>query len=438
MTVRQKQVRYNIYAFLLLFFVSLYRQLSLRYMPDDPFRSYILYGCYIILMAVWGISIHARVTQKMMRVYIFLEEAVFFSGLTLRFIQDAFLYEDVLLMRVSGLFIAATCLPVTLLGLYAALGIGRADSYRFPGKWYALLIPVTILLLMTVNDEKYHFFFYIIPEEPQPNLSFHPYIGVFVMYFLAAFFMVIRVSVIYKRNKIINQRRFLYRLIPFFEPIILLVATIPYFVVSLQLIPSLASMEIIELYAKMYYVEVLTWEFYIYVGLVPVNTDYQEIFEHSAAMQIIDNDGNQIVSKNAIRITPDMLNSLKIKGYDMIQSGKELHIHHLSGAYFIWNKDVVILQNTIEELNRSAETLAQEGILLKEELKTKNNETGLMVQNRIYDELTGEVSAQIRLMKEVIKKRDSNEENTKLLQQLLLLGTYGNTDLIAKYNSLLE
>jgi len=40
MTERQRQVRINIAAFLLLFFVSLYRQVSLRYLPDDPFRTY--------------------------------------------------------------------------------------------------------------------------------------------------------------------------------------------------------------------------------------------------------------------------------------------------------------------------------------------------------------------------------------------------------------
>ena len=42
MTERQRQVRINIAAFLMLFFVALSRQVSLRYLPDDPFRTYIL------------------------------------------------------------------------------------------------------------------------------------------------------------------------------------------------------------------------------------------------------------------------------------------------------------------------------------------------------------------------------------------------------------
>ena len=90
MTERQKQIRINIAAFLLLFFVSLYRQISLKYLPDDPFRTYLLYGCYVFLIAVWAVSIHSRVTQKGMRIFLLLESAVVFVGLTIRFLQDTY------------------------------------------------------------------------------------------------------------------------------------------------------------------------------------------------------------------------------------------------------------------------------------------------------------------------------------------------------------
>ena len=46
MSARSKQIRDNVCGFLLLFFVSLYRQLSLRNLPDDGLRTYVLYACY--------------------------------------------------------------------------------------------------------------------------------------------------------------------------------------------------------------------------------------------------------------------------------------------------------------------------------------------------------------------------------------------------------
>ena len=43
MSVRRRQVRINAAAFLVLCLASLYRQLSLRFMPGDFCRTYILY-----------------------------------------------------------------------------------------------------------------------------------------------------------------------------------------------------------------------------------------------------------------------------------------------------------------------------------------------------------------------------------------------------------
>lgn len=425
MTARKKQIRYNIIAFLLLFSVSLYRQISLRYLPNDPFRTYVLYACYVSLTAAWGISIRTRVTQKSMRRFLLMEDAVIFAGLSLRFIQDTFLHKSILLMRVSGLYVAATLLPIVLFGLYAALGIGQADTYRISPTWYFLLAPVLVMLFLTVTDESHHFVCYIIPEEVQPNLYFHPYIGTYLMYGLGISFMIARVYLIYQRNNILNGRPVFRLLIPFAETIILILFTIPYFLNYLQVNPSIAPMEVIEFYAKVYYTEVLTWEFYIYMGLVPVNTDYREIFEHSTvAMQIIGKDDTRILSENASDIPADVLVKLKKETFMISDPGRELHLHTLPYGYFIWSKDISHLQETIDALKQSAEMLAQEGGLLREELKTKNEEAKLLAQNQIYDKLTGDVRNQLKLMKEIIKKQELTPDKRTLLRQLFILGTY--------------
>lgn len=425
MIERKKQIRINIAAFLLLFFVSLYRQISLRYFPDDPFRTYVLYACYVFLIAVWAVSIHARVTQKGMRNFLLLEAAFMLFGLTTRFLQDTFWQENILLTRVSGLYIAATLLPMLLFGLYATLGTGQADSYRIPKKWYGLLIPVVIMVLLIVTDEYHHLVFYIIPSEKQPNLNFHPYIGTFLMAGCGIALMVARVLLIYRKNRFANQGKPLKWLISLIEPLLILVFTFDYFAFSLQIIPALEGKEVIELYAGMYYIEALTWEFYIYMGLVPVNTQYREIFENAAVgMQIIGNDGNRLSSCAAIDVSDKQIQELENKEYIVIEPGKELHAHKFSNGVLLWNKDVSGLQRTIDDLNQSAETLAQDGALLDEEFKTKNQEASLLSKNQIYDELTKEVQGQLRLMKEITKKRSLKDHGDKRLRELVLLGTY--------------
>ncbi len=425
MKEHQRQIRINIAAFLLLFFVSLYRQMSLRYLPNDPFRTYILYACYVFLIGGWAISIYSRVTQKGMRNYLLLEAAVILIGLTIRFLQDTFWQENIQLMRVSGLCVGATLLPIVLLGLYASLGTGQADSYRIAKKWYGLLIPVLIMTYLSITDESRHFMCYIIPEEQQPNLDFHPSTGTFILVAFGIILIVLRVFMIYRRNKSASVNRFFRFLIPFFEPLLMFVFSFEFFVVSLQLIPAFAGKEVIEFYAKIYYIEVLTWEFYIYMGLVPINTQYREIFEHATVgMQIVGNDGGRLFSRTAANLSSEQMQELKDKAYIVTEPGKEIHAHLFADGIFLWNKDVSNLQSTIDELNQSAEMLAQEGALLNEEIKTKNLEASLLSKNQIYDDLTKEVHSQLRMMKEITKKQSFEDQNDKRLRELVLLGTY--------------
>jgi hypothetical protein len=193
---------------------------------------------------------------------------------------------------------------------------------------------------------------------------------------------------------------------------------------SLNLIPAFVNIELIELFAKIYYMEVLTWEFDIYMGLVPVNTEYQSIFEKSTVgMQLIGS-SNRLASHNAACVSSELLEELKEKKYVALEDGLELHLHKLSDGYFLWNKDISLMTKTIDELKGIAEQLDQEGLLLREELRTKNEEAGLSAKNQIYDTLSGEVAGQLRKMKDIIANRERGADQEKNLCMLYLLGTY--------------
>ena len=424
MSVRKRQVRINAAAFLILCLVSLYRQLSLRFMPDDFLRTYILYACYVFLITLWSYSIINRVTQKNMRFYMLCEAGIMFFGLTVRFLQDTFWCGNIPLVRASGLWLAATITPMLLLGLYASFGIGEINQYHIERKWFWLLIPVAFTIFIIVTDEQRHFVFFLDPSEAQPNLMFHPYYGTFLLTAFGVFLMVIRVILIYKRNKGIQESGLLRFFIPCIEPILMVIFSFPYFMTSLNLIPAFVNIELIELFAKIYYMEVLTWEFDIYMGLVPVNTEYQSIFEKSTVgMQLIGS-SNRLASHNAACVSSELLEELKEKKYVALEDGLELHLHKLSDGYFLWNKDISLMTKTIDELKGIAEQLDQEGLLLREELRTKNEEAGLSAKNQIYDTLSGEVAGQLRKMKDIIANRDRGADQEKNLCMLHLLGTY--------------
>lgn len=403
MTAAQKQIKYNLLAFLLLFSVSFYRQASLRLWPGDKCRTYILYACYMILIICWIISIHTRVTQKTMRTFLTLEALVMAAGLTLRFFQDTFWIDDLFLMRVSGLWVEATLLPCMAFGIFAALGIGQSDQYRPPKPWYLLLAVTLAATFISVTDEQRHFLFYIDASEPQPNLNFHPNIGIYLAAAFGMGLMILRIMLIYKRNRTLMNNKFLKWFVPLLEPILVAIFALPFFV------PGWEKTEVIELFARIYYIEVLTWEIYIYLGLVPANTSYAEIFRHATTGMIIQGkDGTTLVSQAALPPGP----------------GCELHQYEFGQGTLFWNKDVTLLHQTIAELNRTAEILAQKGALLSEELKTKNEEARLNAKNQIYDGLTREVQGQLDLMEQLIHSWQMGQDSQTILHHLCLLGTY--------------
>ena len=396
MSIRMKQIRMIISAMLLLIAVSAYRVWSLHYLPHDPFRTYVLYACYVFVFLLWGISIYSRVTQRSMRVWLYLEGSVMLFGLTLRFLQDTFWYRNILLMRVSGLWIAATILLFLLLGMYASLGIGQNDQYFMDHKWFAFLVPVLAATYMIVTDEKRHFVFFIEPAEQQPNLHFHPGQGFFVFFTIGYVMMILRVLIIYRRNRNIHGKGIMRIIIPLFEPIVMLIFTLDYFLISLGIAPWLEGKEILELYAKIYLVEVLTWEFYIFMGLVPVNMEYQSILENSTVGMQILSGSERILSKSAAPVSPE----------------------------FLWYTDTSLLRRTIEDLENSVEQLSQKSTLLEEEYRAEKDRVVVQINNRIYDNLTEEVSGQLQRMKEIIRSRKAGADNEMDLRRLCFLGTY--------------
>ena len=424
MSIRMKQIRMIISALLLLIIVSAYRIWSLNYYPQDPFRTYILYACYVFLFLLWGVSIYNRVTQKFMRIWLYLEGSVMLLGLTLRFLQDTFWFRDILLMRISGLCIAATILPFLLLGMYASLGIGQNDQYFMDYKWFSFLIPVLVSTYMILTDERNHFVFFIDPAEQQPNLSFHPGIGFFVLFAIGYVMMILRVLIIYSRNRNIHGKGIMRIVIPFFEPIVMLLFTLDYFLFSLGIVPWLEGKEILELYAKIYLVEVLTWAFYIFMGLVPVNMEYQSILENATVGMQILSGSEKILSKSAVPVSAQTIKELEKSDFVTLGDGKELHMQTLSDGAFLWYTDTSRLRKTIEDLENSVEQLSQQSTILEEELRARNNMAKTQAQNRIYDELTSEVSVQLQKMKELIHRQDSGYGDVETMRKLCLLGTY--------------
>lgn len=418
MSEHKKSIIWLFVAAGLLFAVSGYRQLSMRYLPEDFLRPYLVWAVYMLLLLRWQYTITTKITQKAMHCHLTAQNIISILYLTVRFVQDAFLYVNIPWMRFTGYFINIAAVFIPLFGLYGAFYLGRPEDYRISKKWYLLLIPACFLSVMALTNEWHHFLYYIVPEEPQPNLYFHPYIGTYIVYIGGLSIISYQVYVIYRRNGTTKSDSLYRKLIPFYEPILLLLFSIPYAATA-----YVVRFELVEYSAGLIFILVLCWELYILVGLIPVNTQYEDVFRRSTvAMQILSSDGERIaVSENAAEITPAMLEALKQNQHFSVTEDVIMHLHQIPGGCMIWQTDLSQINHALRELQRLNAELEEEQDLLAQEIRIQSDEASIQARNDIYDSLSSEVSGQLTLLTELLSKESLSENDWN---RICLIGTY--------------
>lgn len=418
MSERKKSVVRLFAAAALLFAVSAYRQFSIRYWPEDFLRPYLVWAVYMFLLFSWQHTITTKITQKSMRSHLTAQNIVSILYLTVRFVQDAFLYVNIPWMRFTGYFINIAAVFIPLFGLYGAFYLGKADDYRIDKKWYLLLIPACFLSVTALNDNLYHFFYYIVPNEPQPNLYFHPYIGTYIVHIWALSMIAYQVYFIYQRNGTTKSDPLYRKLIPFYEPILLFLFSIPYAATA-----YVVRFELVEYSAGLIFILMLCWQLYILVGLVPVNTQYEEVFRRSTvAMQILSSSGETIAtSENAADITPVILESLKQNQHFSVTEDVIIHLHQIPGGYMVWQTDLSQINQALRELQRLNAELEEEQDLLAQEIRIQSDEASIQARNDIYDSLSSKVAGQLALIEEVLSKEALSSEDWN---RVCLIGTY--------------
>lgn len=417
MSERKKSVVRLFVAAVLLFVVSAYRQLSMRYWSEDFLRPYLVWAVYMLLLFGWQHTITTKIMQKSMRGHLTAQNIVSILYLTVRFVQDAFLYVNIPWMRFTGYFINIAAVFIPLFGLYSAFYLGKPEDYRIDKKWYLLLIPACFLSVMALTNDLHHFLYYIVPEEPQPNLYFHPYIGTYMIHIWALSIIAYQVYVIYQRNGTAKSDPFYRKLVPFYEPILLFLFSIPYAATA-----YVVRFELVEYSAGLIFIIVLCWQLYILTGLIPVNTQYSEVFRRSTvAMQILSPTGERIaVSENAADITPAMLEALKQNQHFSATEDITMNLYQIPGGYMVWQTDLSQINQALRELQRLNAELEEEQDLLAQEIRIQSDETSIQARNDIYDSLSSEVAGQLVLLTALLSESFSTDD----WNRICLIGTY--------------
>ena len=369
-------------CFAFLSVLSVMRQIWLHAggMQFTPIRAVIIFFVYILLLNVWWASILRRVAQKHTRAFLAASHWLVVGWFVVRLLQNGITAGAVEYGRFSGYLLVIPVVFGFLLHFYASLLLGKSDDAKLGRRWFLLLIPAGAITVGFLTNDLHSFFHTEIPVESGPSNLY----GVNVGFFLTGVWIVVmelaKIVNIFRSGRRIGNR-FL-RWLPVLEMAAMILYSVPY--IATAFAPP--EWEFIEFTAALFFYETMIWETCILIGVLPVNSEYREIFRSSdIGMQILYPDGNVFLRSGGADTLDGQQFAMLLQGKAaQTPDGRSLHLAPVSGGYAVWHTDTREIQRLTEELQEKKEALESEDILLRTELMNRRELQRVRERQRIY------------------------------------------------------
>ncbi len=389
--------------------------------PENHQIYWLVYAVYMLCYIIWWKAINEEIVHRQMRLYLYLQDLVMMVTVTIRLIQEV-AFHDIYpeAMRDSGYIIMFAVILLPLLGVYSIVYLGWPETYRLKGRWYLFWIPTLALLVMIFTNRYHHLIARDVFDEITGNVVFEFGPGGILLFAGAIVFLLIQIMLLLKKNGASSTDPIRMRMIPFYEVGFMILFSLPYLFNGFRPL----RFELVEYSVGMMFIVVFCWELYVYLGLIPVNTMYEEVFRQSTIdMQILDHHGNILAAaENAKPITGEQFTQLIQEGKLYTEKDREMNLHHIPGGYVVWQNDLSLSNRVLRNLQETNQELEQEGTLLAQELRVRSGETNVQLRNDIYDNLTREVKTQLDLLNRFLDEGD--ETDPAMWAKVSLVGTY--------------
>lgn len=401
--------------------------------------GYIRSFIYLSLFSAWYISLRARIIQVEVRKYLSSVAVLMILWLLFRTLKYN-IESNLNVVRYMWYLYYLPLLFIPVLAVFAALSLGKPESYRLPKRTLLLLVPAVLLFAMVMtNDLHMHVFEFpansTVWTDDQYSYGFGYYIvfGYIVLNTLAAF------AIMLVKCRLPRSKRYLWM------PVIPMAIAIVYSALYAMQIPAVLyyAADITITYCVLF---IIIFESFIACGLIQSNTNYTELLTAcSTGVWITDNDYTpRLSSAVAVDVTPDTLRQAE-NGSVLLDGGLRLSGKEISGGHVLWTDNVSELLAVLDELHDTNEYLADENDLIREEYALKVKEAHVAEQDRLYDLIQKQTEGQIKLLTELTDRFDASEsedEKRRLLGKMVVIGAYlkrkSNLILLADKEPLLD
>lgn len=380
---------------------------------------------YILFYAVWAVSIHNRILQSQVRRYMIYIALLMILWMGIRTIKYEFLTDKDYIRYFWYLYY----IPILFIPLFTRVStffINKPENYLLSKKIKSFIkilyvIPSVLFLLIITND--YHqlaFKFNISLQNTNNGYYSHGIVYILSMIWVGICTFVSLIAIIRNTRVEKTKKRIWLPLIPLF----ILIIYCSLYLISYETVKLIFG----DLASVCCLLVVAIFEALIQSRLIPSNINYKDILKLSSINTIIVDDTYRryFTSFDAKNIALDTAIAAENKP-QIVEERYKLSSYKIKGGRVLWLEDISEILSILDKLEKTQVQLKEEISIVRENFETEERIHKLNEKNKIYDKLYKEISPQVILIKTLLNKLDSvNNENERriLLKKLLGVGTY--------------
>lgn len=370
---------------------------------------------HISLIVGWCASLYRRILNKQVRYYMIANGLLMAFWLTAKAIKYEFVSDRMYFLgRYIWYSYYIPMILVPLLGVFIIDHIGKPEDYRISKKMYYLFVPAGLILVGIFTNDLHRLVFSF-PDGIEWFDSVYKY-G--VIYFAAMAWFVLGgiyfVVMLLKKSRVPGSKA-MQKL-----PLIIMLGAVVFWTMYCLGIFRSCDLTVVDCL-----IISLLLESAIQSGLIPSNTNYDEIFRSSTvAAQIVDESYRpRIMSAVAVPLTVEQMKQAETETVNL--GNTLLHSKPITAGHVLWQDDVTQINELMERLRDTREQLNQSNHLLQAELELKENQAKADEKNRLYDRISKEVAPQLVKVEEILKRIESEPEQAeKLMAKVCVIGSY--------------
>ena len=369
---------------------------------------------HIALLFMWVVSLHRRLTNKNVRRLMLIVGILLLFWMVDKIVKWDFtgsVTHPLVRYLWYGFYVGMLFVPT--LGAFIINYLGKPENYSHPKKLNYLLIPPTVMLLIIFTNDLHQkvFVFYngFINFDLEYSYDWVYYI-VMAWFIIMGFYFVL--MMVFK-SRVPGSRRL--QKMPI---MIMLFAALFWIGYSMKLYNcDLTVMDCLII--------VLLLESAIQSGLLPSNSQYQQLFDATTVpVQILDKDYQpHYVSAGALPVDEKILR--KTEEGTVHLEDTLVNSAPINAGRVVWQDDITQLTELQERLQDTQEQLGEENTLLQAELELKEKRAKTEEQNRLYDRIAREVEPQLKKADALLQMIEKEPEKARpLLAKVCVLGSY--------------